>query len=246
MKRTVFALLALLSFSFSFSSPALANVAESSDRGFVVRQVAEVPVAPAEVWQLMVTPSQWWNPAHTFSANAANLSLDERAGGCWCEILRNPDSPNAAPLGSVEHMRVIYIERDRALRLSGGLGPLQSEAVNGTMTFQLKGGEGGTRILLEYVVSGYMRMPTAQISPAVDAVLGEQLSRLADRLGGRLVALAPADPVAGPAEDSDAPEAGLEDPGSDPLDDDTPPTILPIDPDAAAGDGFEPEPIVGR
>jgi hypothetical protein len=241
MKRALFAVLAML-----FASPAAANVSQSSDSGFVVRQVAEVPVTPQEAWALLVQPSQWWNPAHTFSADASNLSLDERAGGCWCEILRNPDSPNAAPLGSVEHLRVIYIERDRALRLSGGLGPLQSEAVVGTMTFQLKGGEGGTRILLEYVVGGYMRAPTSQISPAVDAVLGEQLSRFADRLGGRLVPLAATEPAMEPAEDEGNLAPSVPDLGPETPDEEPAPGILPIDPDAAADDGFEPAPIVGR
>lgn len=242
MKRTLRALLAFLLPATS----ALANVSDSSDRGFVVRQIAEVPVSPAEAWQLLVAPAKWWNPAHTFSANAANLSLDERAGGCWCEILRNPDSPNAAPIGSVEHMRVVYIERARALRLSGGLGPLQSEAVVGTLTFQLKAGEGGTRILLEYVVGGYMRMPAAQIAPAVDSVLGDQLGRLADRLGGRIIAMAPAEPAVAPAEDGVEPELDVPESDEEPLDSAEPPAILPIDPDAAADDGFAPEPIVGR
>jgi hypothetical protein len=239
------ALSALLAF-LSFSSPALANVSEANDRGFVIRQIAEVPVSPQEAWDVLLEPSRWWNPAHTFSADAANLSLDARAGGCWCEILRNPESPNAAPLGSVEHMRVIYIERARALRLSGALGPLQSDAVVGTLTFQLKPEGAGTRILLEYVVAGYMREPATRMARAVDGVLGDQLTRLAERLGGALIstttgAEAPAATEEGepvlppePADSAASPE------------DAAPPRILPVDPDAAAEDAFVPAPIEGR
>ncbi|WP_156841587.1 SRPBCC family protein [Novosphingobium aquimarinum] len=239
------ALSALLAF-LSFSSPALANVSEASERGFVIRQVAEVPVSAQEAWDVLVEPSRWWNPAHTFSADAANLSLDARAGGCWCEILRNPESPNAAPLGSVEHLRVIYIERARALRLSGALGPLQSDAVVGTLTFQLKSEDGATRILMEYVVAGYMRTPMARMAPAVDGVLADQLSRLADRLGGTLVPTATGMTAPDATADGEGPMPSKSaDPAQLP-EEATPPAILPIDPDAAAEDAFVPAPIEGR
>jgi hypothetical protein len=42
---------------------------------------------------------------------------------------------------------------------------------------------GNTRILWEYVVGGYMRYKPAEIAPAVDKVLAEQLDSLAARLG---------------------------------------------------------------
>lgn len=92
----------------------------------------------------------------------------------------------AAPRGGVEHMRVIYAERPRALRMTGVLGPLQADAANGTMTVQLKPAENGkgTQILLEYVVGGYARTPYEKLAPAVDGVLGEQVKRLAAKLGG--------------------------------------------------------------
>ena len=94
-------------------------------------------------------------------------------------------------------MRVVYAERGRVLRLSGGLGPLQAEAANGTLTMFLKPVEGGTRIMWEYVVGGYMRTKPAVIAPAVDAVLAQQLGRLVGRIGP----LAPA--VNAPAERPD-------------------------------------------
>ena len=85
------------------------------------------------------------------------------------------------------HMRVVYAEPYRALRMVGGLGPLQSEAVNGTMTVTFKpiDGSGGkaTRILWEYVVGGYMRYKVDTISVAVDKVLEGQLGGLVKLLG---------------------------------------------------------------
>ncbi|PEQ11986.1 polyketide cyclase [Novosphingobium sp. PC22D] len=223
------------------ASPALASVHQVSDRGFVIRNVAEVPVSPDEAWDLLVRPSQWWDSAHTFSADAANLTLDERAGGCWCEVLRNPDSPNAAPRGSVEHMRVIYIERGRALRLSGGLGPLQADAVVATLTIQFKPGEAGTQVLMEYVVGGYMRREPGVVAPAVDAVLAAQLSRFADKLGGRVIPI-PAKEAVG-ASEPDAEAETLDMPEEELPSGDAAPKIMPIDPDEKA---FVPEPIQGR
>ena len=85
------------------------------------------------------------------------------------------------------HMRVVYAEPNRALRMVGGLGPLQSEAVNGTMTVTFKpvDGSGGkvTRILWEYVVGGFMRYKSDTISGAVDKVLVGQMDGLVKLLG---------------------------------------------------------------
>ncbi len=58
---------------------------------------------------------RWWDPAHTFSGQAANLTIDPRAGGCFCETLTT---------GSVQHMIVSHIDAPRMLVLQGGLGPL--------------------------------------------------------------------------------------------------------------------------
>jgi hypothetical protein len=80
-------------------------------------------------------------------------------------------------------MHVVYADPGKVLRMSGALGPLQSEAMNGTLTVTLKPVEGGTRILFEYVVGGYMRFKTEDIAPAVDGVMAEQLNRLAALLG---------------------------------------------------------------
>jgi len=50
-----------------------------------------------------------------------------------------------------------------------------------TMTLKPEGEM--TRITWDYVVGGYMRTPAAQMAPIVDQVVGEQLLRLAAKLG---------------------------------------------------------------
>ena len=165
--------------------PAAAEVVAKSEAGFVSRNAVEVKAAPAEAWQALIAPNQWWNAEHTYSGDAANLYIDPQAGGCFCEKL--PATKDAAPgarLGSVQHMQVIYAAPGAALRMSGGLGPLQSEAAQGTLTITLKGTPGGTRIVWEYVVGGYMRYKVDELAPLVDKVMAEQLSRLASKLGG--------------------------------------------------------------
>lgn len=183
---------------------ASAEVTLKNDDGFVSRVTAEVAASPAEAWKALVTPSSWWNAQHTLSGDAANMTLDPNANGCFCEKLPVPkDAPAGQKPGSVMHMRVVYAEPYRALRMVGGLGPLQSEAVNGTMTVTFKpvDGSGGkaTRILWEYVVGGFMRYKSDMISGAVDKVLAGQLDGLVKLLG-------PAHPIADKVEPSVAAE----------------------------------------
>ena len=82
-------------------------------------------------------------------------------------------------------MTVVMAEPMKVLRMRGGLGPLQSEPVDGvlTITMQADKASGGTRIVMEYVVGGHMRYEVPAISKAVDGVMSLQLGRLADKLG---------------------------------------------------------------
>jgi hypothetical protein len=179
MRRLAVAALALF-----LAAPAQAEIVSRADTGLVVRQVAEVTASPEDSWKAMVTPADWWSGEHSFSGDAGNLSIVPRIGGCFCEVLPGEEGAKA-PRGGVEHMRVVFVEQNKALRLVGALGPLQSEAVQGTLTMTLKPIDGGTRITWEYVVGGYMRYKPDQIVPAVDKVIGEQLTRLADKLGAK-------------------------------------------------------------
>lgn len=156
-----------------------AEVTVRSNSGFVSRNEVVVPVEPQEAWQALVRPGAWWDSEHTYSADAANMTLLPGPGGCFCETV--PPQGDAAE-GQVEHMRVLNAQPARLLRLSGGLGPLQSEAATGVLTVQLEPAESGTRIIWEYVVGGFMRMKLDELAPVVDQVLALQLARLASLL----------------------------------------------------------------
>lgn len=190
------------------TAPAHAEVVEKSDSGFVSRLSAEVAAAPADVWKSLIAPNLWWNKSHTYSGDATNLYLDAQAGGCFCEKLPlGKDAPAAARPGSAEHMRVIHAAPGRVLRLSGGLGPLQSEPVGGVLTITLKPTVSGTRILWEYVVGGYMRYKVDEIAPAVDKVMAGQLASLARHVDPK-AGEAPADGAGDDAADDAAPTDG--------------------------------------
>lgn len=161
--------------------PAAAEVAASSDAGFVSHNVAEVSASPAEAWAMLVRPGEWWNGEHSYSGSAANMTIEPVAGGCFCEAI---PAANGVAAGQIEHMRVVYIDpRVRTLRLAGALGPLQSEALTGALTMTVEASGMGSKITWDYVVGGYARFAMGEIAPAVDGVVAEQLSRLADRLG---------------------------------------------------------------
>lgn len=162
------------------ASTAQAEVTNIADNGFTVRHQAAVDASPEAVWKTIIAPARWWNGEHSFSGNAENFYLVPQAGGCFCELLRSTNEDNIKSAeGSVQHMRVIFAQNNKALRMSGALGPLQSEAVTGTLTIGLQPDGENTAVSFIYKVGGYMEFPVDQIAPAVDGVIGEQLTRLA-------------------------------------------------------------------
>ncbi len=184
---------------------AQAEVTKSDEGGFVTRNAAVVAATPKEVWLALISPGKWWSPQHTWSGDPVNLSLMPRAGGCFCErIPETPDPIGGALEGSAEHMRVLQAHPERALRMRGSLGPLQSEPVSGVLTISISEVEQGSRIVWEYVVGGYMRYEVGTIAPAVDAVMSEQLARLTKLLG-------PVEPTDEAPRSPDQPEPSLED-----------------------------------
>ena len=163
--RTLSIALALLA-----ASPAAAEVTASTEASFTVTHKVTVAATPAKVWATLIAPSAWWNKDHTWSGCAANLSLDPRAGGCWCEKL--PEG------GGVEHMRVVFFQPGKMLRLSGALGPLQSFPASGVVTVTLTPAADGktTAVKVDYAVAGAPGL--GKIAGPVDGVLGQQVAGL--------------------------------------------------------------------
>jgi hypothetical protein len=159
--------------------PAAAEVRAAGEGGFVSHNEVLVDATQQAAWEALLRPADWWNGDHTYSGDPNNLWIELKSGGCFCEGV-------PATGGEIEHMRVIYIAPRSTLRMTGALGPLQAEAVTGVLTVTLAPEGEMTRITWDYVVGGYMRMSMVELAPLVDQVVGEQLLRLAARLGTKV------------------------------------------------------------
>ena len=155
------------------ATPAFAEVASATPNSFVITHKGEVSATPAALYAALGQLPRWWNSQHTYSGKSENLTLDLRAGGCWCENWEG---------GSVEHARVVQAWRDRTLRLEGGLGPLQDMAVSAMLTFNIATVEGRTMLVMNYRVRG-SDANLDKIAPIVDKVIGEGFGRLVEFAG---------------------------------------------------------------
>ena len=153
------------------AAPLRGDVIESTAAGFFVQSTAAINAPPAKVYAALTDGvGGWWDPAHTFSHDARNLSVDAKPGGCFCERL--PDG------GGVQHMRVVYAAPGKLLRLTGAIGPLQEAALVGTMSWSLLQNGGGTAVELSYAVGGFRAGGFRDLATVVDGVLRGQLARL--------------------------------------------------------------------
>jgi hypothetical protein len=149
---------------------ALASVVNSSPQEFTIKHTSQVRGTTSAAYQAFTAQiGSWWDPAHSYSGQASNISLDARANGCLCEKL--PSN------GSVTHMTVTFADPGKLLRMNGGLGPLQSMAATGVMTVTFTTIPGGTRVEITYAVGGQPSQGLDKLAPAVDQVLGGQWER---------------------------------------------------------------------
>jgi len=174
MKRTTIWVWGLMAVA---SQWARGDVLEVREAAFVVETRMTVPGSAKAVYAEFAHPDRWWDSEHTWSGSAKNLSMELRAGGCFCEKL--------ADGGSVQHGRVIYLQPNVMVRLDAALGPLQDMAINGVLTFKFAPGEksGETLVTLTYRVAGAMTLESAKLAPIVDQVMSGQLQRLRDHVG---------------------------------------------------------------
>ena len=159
-----------------------AEINAAASDGFLIVHSARIDAAPTRIYALLPAIGRWWSSSHTYSGDAANLTLDPEAGGCFCERWKD---------GSIAHGRVILALRDQLLRIDTALGPLQSKAVTGVLSFQLVPEGKATVLTLAYRVNGASASALDKDAPAVDRVLGEQFARFV-----RLVETGKPDPPA--------------------------------------------------
>lgn len=163
-------------------SSARAEVKDATQGGFTLENTVQVATDVATAWKALVDDvDRWWPRDHTWWGADGALSIEARAGGCFCE--RRGDQ-------QALHMLVTFVDPGRLLRMTGGLGPLQGMGLQGALEFRLApAAGGGTAITMFYRAGGYTPDDLSKFAPVVDKVQALQLGGLADHLrpkqGGR-------------------------------------------------------------
>jgi hypothetical protein len=161
---------------YAAASTAHGAVVSSDASGFVLREEVDFAGNAASAWKRLVNVGSWWDPSHTYSGRSSNLSLTLQPGGCWCEKLDNG--------GFARHLEVVLVIPGKALRLTGGLGPLQGMGATGALTFTLRSTSSTrTTVVAEYSVIGYSPGGLKSLAVAGDKGLAEQMRRLAAKDG---------------------------------------------------------------
>lgn len=151
-----------------------AEVQVASPDGFIVENEETVPVEPPLAWESLIEDVDlWWPKDHTWWGESSTLSIDPRAGGCFCEISGDRQA---------QHLMVTHVDPPTLLRLTGGLGPLQAKGLHGALEWRLEPVPEGSRITLRYQVGGFTPEDLSEFAPVVDRVQALQLGGLARHL----------------------------------------------------------------
>ncbi len=150
---------------------AQAEIVSSGETGFSLKVVVTSRASAEDAYLAFTQIDRWWDPNHTYTGDAANLTLNLRPGGNFVETLPG--------IGFVTHLELAYVEPGSEIRLLGGLGPLQPMGAHGAMTVTFRDIEGGSEITMLYNVVGYSAEGMKKFAPVVDAVQAQQMRRLA-------------------------------------------------------------------
>jgi hypothetical protein len=151
------------------ATPASAAVISADPHGLEVQEVVSLVIPQPKAYAAFGQVGQWWSKDHSYSGDAARMSLQLRAGGCFCESLEDG--------GGIEHMRVTYVKPGDQIVLTGSLGPLLYEATAGVMDVRFERIAGGARVTMNYRAAGFARGNGVEMAAQVDQVLAEQMKR---------------------------------------------------------------------
>jgi uncharacterized protein YndB with AHSA1/START domain len=153
---------------------AQAAVKDSTLTGFTVENQVLIQASPAQVWEAMTAQiDHWWPKDHSWWGAASTLTIDPRAGGCFCEIAGGRQA---------QHLQVVFVDPGKTLRMSGGLGPMQAMGLHGVAEWTLQAEGAATRVSWRYRAGGYTPDDLAKFAPVVDTVQAQQLAGLANWL----------------------------------------------------------------
>lgn len=149
---------------------AKSNVVHVAKTGFIVENSIESKQPVDKVWTALVTNvDSWWPKDHSWWGLEGKLTIDAKAGGCFCEI---------AGEKSAEHMHISFVDPGKLLRMTGGLGPLQGMGMYGALDWVINRKDGITIVTLTYRVNGIHPDGFEKLAPIVAKVQGIQLNGL--------------------------------------------------------------------
>lgn len=167
-------ILLLSTLSISLQVTAEPKVIHMDTHGFIVENQIQIAKKPDVVWHALVNQvDSWWPKDHSWWGQVGTFSIEAKAGGCFCEVSGD---------NSAEHMRISFVEPNKLLRMTGGLGPLQGMGMFGALDWQLKATDKGTQVTLIYRVSGIDPNGFEKLAPIVAKVQGIQLDGLGEYL----------------------------------------------------------------
>ena len=107
------------------AAPAAAEVVARTADSFTLRYELGAEIDPGDIPGVMTEVGQWWDSAHTYSGDAANITVDLTPGGCWCEKLADGTQ--------FEHARVVSVGPE-SLVFDAPFGPLKGKATRSVLT----------------------------------------------------------------------------------------------------------------
>jgi len=162
----------LLTYSLLSIGNVYGEVLFLAETGFIVKNTIIVKSNREDTWKIFSQEvDQWWPSDHTWWGQAGTLTIDTFAGGCFCEKNKGK---------SAEHMRIIFVDPNVLLRMSGGLGPLQGMGMFGSLDWAFTENVQGTEVTMTYKVNGINPSGFSKLAPMVDKVQALQLSGLAN------------------------------------------------------------------
>jgi hypothetical protein len=162
---------AALAASLAFGGAVRAEVVEATPAGLQVKQAVEIAAPAGKVWAALGEIGRWWNPKHSWSGDANNLTLVLKAGDCLCET----GLPGG---GGARHMTVLLTMPGKTAILDGALGPLMYSGATGQLVWAHTEKDGRTTLTQTYFVGGYVPGGLDKLAAPVDGVMSEQLARL--------------------------------------------------------------------
>jgi uncharacterized protein YndB with AHSA1/START domain len=153
-------------------TPAAAEIVSRSENAFMLKFTGRTTLGPAGVPEALSQLPLWWDPAHSYSGDADNLSLDLGVGGCWCEKLEDGTD--------FDHGRTLSVEPDE-MRFHAPFGPLRSMATRADLVVTYPLVDGVVTPTWTFVVEG---PGVGAMAEPVDAVMGGGFARWIAHMDG--------------------------------------------------------------